>query len=86
MATIKFDNVKKELIQDAELKQEYDALEYEFNAIKALVDARNEAKLTQAQVTKRMVVTQSAVARIESGVWNIKYKTFLNYLRVRDKK
>ncbi|ANV98346.1 transcriptional regulator [Helicobacter enhydrae] len=81
MATIKFSEVKKELMQNPEFKKEYEALGDEFNAIEALIDTRNKAKLTQAQVAEKMGITQSAVAKIESGAWNIKFSTFSNYLK-----
>jgi len=51
-----------------------------------LIDARNEAGLTQSEVAKRMGITQSAVARIESGAYNIKYKTFFNYIKACGKR
>ena len=81
MATIKFSEVKKELLKDPDLKREYDALEDEFKAIEALIDARAAAGLTQAQLAQKMGVKQSAVARIESGVLNVRYKTLLSYLK-----
>lgn len=86
MKTIKFDDYLKEKLKDPEFKNGYDALDEEFKAIEALIKARNDAGLTQAQIAQKMGVTQSAVARIESGVWNIKYKTFLNYLKACGKK
>jgi transcriptional regulator with XRE-family HTH domain len=50
-----------------ETRKEYDALEEEFALINELLAARSKAKLSQAQVAKRMGTSQSAVARIESG-------------------
>lgn len=86
MATINFKEVLDEELKDPEFKRGYDALEDEFKAISALIDARNEAGLTQAQIAQKMGVSQSAVARIESGAWNIKYKTFFSYLKACGKK
>jgi ribosome-binding protein aMBF1 (putative translation factor) len=48
-------------------KAAYDALEEEFAIISALIEARERAGLTQAQVAKRMKTTQTVVARLESG-------------------
>src|SRR4051812_26696654 len=50
-----------------EFKKEFDALEPEFALARELLTARAKAKLSQAQVAKRMGTSQSAVARIESG-------------------
>ncbi len=50
------------------LEKDYDALKKEFaRALKLLTVARAKAKLTQAQVARRMGTSQSAVARMESG-------------------
>ena len=84
--SLKFKDCKKEWLKDPEFKKEYDSLQDEFNAILSLIEARNNANLTQAQVAEKMGISQSAVARIESGAWNIKYKTFFNYLKACGKK
>ena len=57
----------REKLKDPEFKKEYDALEPEFALARELFSARAKAKLSQAQVAKRMGTSQSAVARIESG-------------------
>jgi len=58
---------KRKMMKNPAFKKEYDALEGEFSLINELLSARSKAKLTQAQVAKRMGTSQSAVARIESG-------------------
>jgi transcriptional regulator with XRE-family HTH domain len=62
-----FEAWKREQLKNPEFKAAYDALEEEFALIRALLDARTRAKLTQAQVARRMGTSQSAVARMESG-------------------
>jgi DNA-binding XRE family transcriptional regulator len=57
----------KEKLKNPKFKKEYDALEEEFALVGELLKARTRAKLTQAQVAKRMGTSQSAVARLESG-------------------
>jgi DNA-binding XRE family transcriptional regulator len=57
----------KEKLKNPRFKKEYDALEEEFALVGELLKARTRAKLTQAQVAKRMGTSQSAVARLESG-------------------
>ncbi|MBS0275861.1 MAG: helix-turn-helix domain-containing protein [Proteobacteria bacterium] len=57
----------KEKLKNPKFKKEYDALDEEFALIGELLKARTRAKLTQAQVAKRMGTSQSAVARMESG-------------------
>lgn len=62
-----FKTFKRTTLSNPAVKKEYDALEEEFALIRALLDARTRAKLTQAQVARRMGTSQSAVARMESG-------------------
>jgi predicted transcriptional regulator len=62
-----FDAYKKRMLKNPSIKAEYDALEEEFALIAELLAARTRAKLTQAQVARRMGTSQSAVARLESG-------------------
>ncbi|MBL6854563.1 MAG: helix-turn-helix transcriptional regulator [Alphaproteobacteria bacterium] len=54
-------------MKDPVFKKAYDALEEEFALAEALIAARTRAKLTQAQIARRMGTSQSAVARLESG-------------------
>lgn len=48
-------------------KAEYESLSEEFALVGALIEARNKAGLTQAQLASRMKTTQAAIARLESG-------------------
>ncbi|MEI9990840.1 MAG: helix-turn-helix transcriptional regulator [Rhizomicrobium sp.] len=58
---------KRKMLRNPAVKEEYDALEEEFALINELLAARTRARLTQAQVARRMGTSQSAVARLESG-------------------
>ena len=53
--------------QDPEFIREYDALEEEFALANALIGARAQANLSQAELAERMGTSQSAIARLESG-------------------
>ncbi|MCE2927814.1 MAG: helix-turn-helix domain-containing protein [Rickettsiales bacterium] len=65
--TIPFDKLKKELLANPKVKAEYDKLAAEFELAEELIRARSRAKLSQAQVARRMGTTQSVVAKLESG-------------------
>ena len=66
---------------DPEFKAAYDALEDEFMALGALLLARKEAGLTQADVAARMGVSQPVLARIESSLGSRKHSPSLATLR-----
>lgn len=73
--------VAKRSAKDKKFKVAYDALEDEFTALAALVHARTEAGLTQADVAERMGVKQPVVARIESSLGKKDHSPSLNTLR-----
>jgi ribosome-binding protein aMBF1 (putative translation factor) len=48
-------------------REAYDALDEEFSLVAAMIKARTDAGLTQAEVAQRMNTTQAVVARLEGG-------------------
>jgi DNA-binding XRE family transcriptional regulator len=66
---------------DPAFQMAYDALEDEFAALDALLRARKEAGLTQADVAARMGVSQPVLARIESSLGSRKHSPSLATLR-----
>ena len=58
---------KKWMKRDPEYAREYEALEEEFSLASAMIAARGQAGLTQAQLARRMKTTQAVIARLESG-------------------
>jgi ribosome-binding protein aMBF1 (putative translation factor) len=53
--------------KDPAYVREYNALEQEFSLAQAMIQARANADLTQAQLAERMHTTQGVIARLESG-------------------
>lgn len=62
-------------------KKAYDALDNEFATLRELLNARQEAGLTQSEVAMRMGVSQPVLARIEGSLGNRKHTPSLNTLR-----
>jgi len=58
---------KRKQLKDSELKAAYDALEEEFARAGELIGARAKARLSQAEVARRMGVPLSTVIRMEGG-------------------
>lgn len=63
----KIADLKKRLAGNPEFRKEYEKADAEFAIIEALVRARTAAKLSQAELAKRIGTTQSAIARLEGG-------------------
>lgn len=63
----KIAELKERLMKSPEFRAEYEKADAEFALVEALVRARMSAKLTQAQLAKKLGTTQSAIARLEGG-------------------
>lgn len=65
-----FEKFKKEMLNNSEVKEEYDLLEPEFNIIQAMIDTRKQQNLTQKELSQRTGITQADISRIENGTRN----------------
>jgi len=59
--------LKKELLKNKKVAEEYKRLEPRYQLISELIEARVKKGLTQEQLAKKMGTKQSAIARLESG-------------------
>ena len=67
--------------KEPEYERAYAEAEEEFAMAAALIAARAQADLTQAELAKRMGTTQSAVARMESGKFKPSQSTLEKFAR-----
>ena len=56
-----------EQMQDPEFAAEYEALQPEYEAIRAVIGARIESHMTQKQLAEKTGIRQSNISRIENG-------------------
>ena len=75
----KLKDLKARFMEDPEFREEYARVDEEFALIEALVRARTAAKLTQAELARRLGTTQSAVARLEGGRVSPSFATLRRY-------
>ena len=54
-------------LKEKKYREAYEKLKPEFELARAVIQARVQAGLTQAQLARRMETTQSVIARLESG-------------------
>ena len=57
-------------LQNPEVKEEYDALEPEYDIIQAMISARINQNITQKELSARTGITQADISRIENGTRN----------------
>lgn len=61
---------KEKVLQNPEIKAEYDALQPEYDIIQAMINARIEQNITQKELSVRTGITQADISRIENGTRN----------------
>jgi len=64
-----------ELMKDPEFKAEYDALEPEFQVIRAMLSGRESANITQKELAEKTGIAQADISRIENGNGNPSIRT-----------
>ncbi|MBQ4518427.1 MAG: helix-turn-helix transcriptional regulator [Clostridia bacterium] len=70
-----FRDTLDELIKDPEFKAEYDALEPEFQVIRAMLSGRESANITQKELAEKTGIAQADISRIENGNGNPSIRT-----------
>ena len=65
-----FEHVLKEHLKDPEFKRHFDYYGKQLEISYALLQMRKKAKMSQAQLAKKIGTTQSNVARMEAGNQN----------------
>ncbi len=75
------DELKKKILSNPKVKEEYDSLEDEFTLFDELLKARMNAGLTQTEVANLMGTKTPAIARLEAGGGNKQHSPSISTLR-----
>lgn len=70
-----FDEALKKELKDPGFKAEWDALEPEFQIMRAIIDGRAANSLTQEQLAASTGIDQSNISKLENGTANPSLKT-----------
>ncbi len=70
-----FRETLNEQMKNPEFKKEWDALEPEYQIIKAMLAARNEKSITQKQLSDITGIPQADISRLENGNANPSLQT-----------
>ena len=65
----------EEQLQDPAFRAEWDALEPEYQIVKAMLEGRQANHLTQKQLAEITGITQADISRIENGIANPSLRT-----------
>lgn len=65
----------KEELKNPEVRAEFEALEPEYQVIRAIIRAREEQKISQRQLSERTGIAQADISRIETGDGNPTVRT-----------
>jgi len=64
---ITFEEHKKKLLADPEVRKYYDELAPEYELIHAVIDKRLQRKMSQKELARKIGTGQSAISRLEGG-------------------
>ena len=67
---IKYEDFKKEILSDPEVKNAYDELSPEYDIVQAMIDTRKSQHMTQKDLSEATGITQADISRIENGTRN----------------
>ncbi|MDD6631879.1 MAG: helix-turn-helix transcriptional regulator [Lachnobacterium sp.] len=65
-----FDDMLEKQMKDEEFKKKYEAIQPEFDVIRAIVDARISQNLTQRELAERTGINQADISKLENGTRN----------------
>ena len=65
-----FAEVKAELLEDPEVRAEYEALRPKYELVSQIISARKARGLTQEELAARTGLHRSNISRLESGTYN----------------
>jgi predicted transcriptional regulator len=59
-----------ELLQDPEIRKEYEDLKPKYEIIQSLIKRRNQLRMSQSQLARTVGTRQPAISRLERGEFN----------------
>ncbi len=65
-----FEEFEAGLLQDSEIKKEYEALNPKYDMIQSLIKRRNQLRMSQNQLARTVGTRQPAISRLERGDFN----------------
>ncbi len=76
-----YSQMKEKALENQSVQEEYEALKPEFNLLREMLKARNDAGLSQAEVAERMGTKPPAIARLESSLTSGRHSPSITTLK-----
>lgn len=73
--SVKFDDFLQEQLKDNDFRAEYEALQPEYAIIQSIINARQEAGLTQRELSEKTGISQGDISKLERGNANPSLRT-----------
>ena len=70
-----YEELKQQLLQDGEVREEYERLEPEYQVVRAMIAARQEQHLTQQELAEKTGIDRSDISKLENGSANPSLRT-----------
>jgi DNA-binding XRE family transcriptional regulator len=80
----KFEEFEAELLNNQEIRKEYDALKPKYEMIRRLIEQRIKLRMSQAELAKKVGMRQPAICRLETGDYNTTLSTFFKVTQALD--
>jgi predicted transcriptional regulator len=65
-----FEEFEDKLLQDPEIRKEYEDLKPKYQMIQSLIKRRNQLRISQSQLARTVGTRQPAISRLERGEFN----------------
>lgn len=70
-----YNELKQQILQNEEVREEYERLEPEYQVIRAIITARQEQNLTQQELADKTGIDRSDISKLENGSANPSLRT-----------
>lgn len=72
----KYEDFEAKLLEDPEIRREYEALKPKYDMIRSLIERRSKLGISQTELAKIIGTKQPAISRLEKGDYNTTLSTF----------
>jgi DNA-binding XRE family transcriptional regulator len=80
----RYEEFEAELLQNPEIRREYEALKPKYDMIRNLIERRNKLSISQAELAKMIGTRQPAISRLERGDYNTTIDTLFKVASALD--